>query len=346
MVIGGGPLGLACTGRLLDFADAFAAEADEEWVVHWVDPSFEMGRMGKYFRNVPSNTNNADYLTAFRLVKSFEFDKRNAIHRSESDASKANCSDCRLTDLEPDACVELGVFVDTALEAQQHIMPRVNSHVGVVTHIRAMPTQRWRVSIQYVEDGTVSEVDCDAVVYCCGCQPVVMDRLNILKNNMQAPYVVLPAANSSEAVVEGCAIFDLNGGAVEDSCAVRKYPIVVHSLDYAVDPNHCKRLVSQPINKIVNDNGPHRDMLLRDDSWAVVGSSHSAMLVVMNLHKAGVRDITLLHQSDFRFMYRTADGWMRLVLYRMCKYSPMMGYLIMMLSASYRITCLGIKALA
>lgn len=72
---------------------------------------------------------------------------------------------------------------------------------------------------------------------------------------------------------------------------------------------------AQPLDEYVNptrviqhfEEAPH----LKFMNWAVVGSSHSAMLVVKNLHEAGVVKITNFYRSSFRFNHVTDEGWSR-----------------------------------
>ena len=50
---------------------------------------------------------------------------------------------------------------------------------------------------------------------------------------------------------------------------------------------------------------------LRRKEWTVVGSSHSAMLVVMNLIENGAQHVRNFYRSDFRFQHMTPHGWKR-----------------------------------
>lgn len=50
---------------------------------------------------------------------------------------------------------------------------------------------------------------------------------------------------------------------------------------------------------------------LRSKEWTVVGSSHSAMLVVMNLIENGAQHVRNLYRSDFRYQHMTPHGWKR-----------------------------------
>ena len=80
--------------------------------------------------------------------------------------------------------------------------------------------------------------------------------------------------------------------------------ICQHNLDEMVCPQHCNDLFN------VRDAGSDLNVLSRDVPWAVIGSSHSAMLVVKNLCEAGVRNIVNFYRSELRFMHAAPDGSM------------------------------------
>lgn len=77
-----------------------------------------------------------------------------------------------------------------------------------------------------------------------------------------------------------------------------------HSLDEMVCPQYCLDLFN------VRDAGSDLKVLSRDVPWAVIGSSHSAMLVVKNLCEAGVRNIVNFYRSELRFMHAAPNGTM------------------------------------
>ena len=57
-VIGSGPCGVATIGRLVDIKDNKSLDSELVGKLTWIDPSFTVGRMGQYYRNVPANTLN------------------------------------------------------------------------------------------------------------------------------------------------------------------------------------------------------------------------------------------------------------------------------------------------
>lgn len=71
-----------------------------------------------------------------------------------------------------------------------------------------------------------------------------------------------------------------------------------HSVDMMVNTNTVKYFFEQ-----------HPEMLRLP--WAVVGSSHSAMLVIKNFIEVGVQSIVNYYRSDFIFEDLTEEGWYR-----------------------------------
>lgn len=73
-----------------------------------------------------------------------------------------------------------------------------------------------------------------------------------------------------------------------------------------------------PVDMMVNTNTvkqyfhDHPDLLVLP--WAVVGSSHSAMLIIKNMIEVGVQRIVNYYRSDFIFEELTEEGWFRFVL--------------------------------
>ena len=77
--------------------------------------------------------------------------------------------------------------------------------------------------------------------------------------------------------------------------AVERQNIISHKLDLMVDPVYvCKLLCS---------------VEMKNAAWAVVGNSHSGLLVVKNLYEAGATNIINLYRSELRFMHYTDEGW-------------------------------------
>ena len=86
-----------------------------------------------------------------------------------------------------------------------------------------------------------------------------------------------------------------------------------------VDPQYC-------INLIIA-----QDLAESDSVWAVIGGSHSAMLVVKNLVEAGAKNIVNIYRSDLRFMHATEEGWLRLALILLVKLSLTIFFVLFIL---------------
>jgi hypothetical protein len=71
-VVGAGPAGIVIVGLLLDLG------ISREDIV-WVDPEFNVGRMGHYYANVPGNTKTSLYIDFIRACKTFQLCAPNAL---------------------------------------------------------------------------------------------------------------------------------------------------------------------------------------------------------------------------------------------------------------------------
>lgn len=249
VVVGSGPCGIGSVGRLLDHGAR----------VTWIDPSFLVGRMGKFYRGVPANTLNGDLITGFQLSPSLEYEK--------SQALLANSGKRTMNGLSRDVCYDLGVFVETLEAVQDILIPKTNAIVGMAEVIRRNADEgSWDVVVR--DRSGIVNVHCDTVLICCGAVP--------------AAHPSLPSPGQVEA----------DHWHLDDRT-------VVHDLDRMVDPCY--------LHQLLQDTVPQA----KEQVWAVVGNSHSAMLVMKNLHDCGVRRIVNYHRSDVKFMHQTAEGWAR-----------------------------------
>ena len=77
--------------------------------------------------------------------------------------------------------------------------------------------------------------------------------------------------------------------------------LVQHHMDKMVDPGLVRTMVSaQPT--------------LRHSTWAVVGNSHTGMLVLKNLVESGVKNVVSIYKSDIRYHKINCDGKERYIL--------------------------------
>lgn len=67
-VIGAGPAGIAAVGKLLDEGVSAAS-------ILWLDPEFKVGDLGKYWKNVSSNTTVKLFLSFLNAIQAFQYEK-------------------------------------------------------------------------------------------------------------------------------------------------------------------------------------------------------------------------------------------------------------------------------
>lgn len=250
-VVGAGPCGIGSVGRLLDYGTQ----------VTWVDPKFEEGRMGNYYKNVPSNTLNGDLIAGLNVSPALRFRDVDVMRRTTPEKMV-------MSDLDFNTCYDLGVFVNTLSDVRELIMKSTTILKGEATEIIFdSVAQCWNVCTKIGDE--MFWHTADVVLYCGGSRPIILHELSMTEEQRRSPCVEMSN-------------------------------IVFHNLDYMVDPKHCSELLS------IDD--AH---YMRDTKWAVVGNSHSAMLVMMNLYEAGARNIVNFHRSDLRFMHDTEEGWRR-----------------------------------
>lgn len=103
-VIGAGPAGIAAIGKLLDNGIPPAA-------ILWIDPSFKVGDLGLFWRNVSSNTK-VKYFNDF-LLNALSFSYKNA------------ASDFKLNELEPEDTCTLKYAVEPLQWVSEKLMHKV-----------------------------------------------------------------------------------------------------------------------------------------------------------------------------------------------------------------------------
>ena len=110
-VIGAGPAGIAVVGKLLD--DGINPES-----ICWIDPSFTAGDLGRYWRNVSSNTTVKLFHRFFEVVKAFDYE----LIRSQF----------ALNACEPDETCKLGLVAEVLCDITQHLRRKVTAVIGWV----------------------------------------------------------------------------------------------------------------------------------------------------------------------------------------------------------------------
>ncbi len=105
-VVGAGLAGVISVAVLLE------NNVDPATII-WIDPEFNMGRMGKCYRNVPANTN-------IRILKQF-FNTNKFLKKFPSESRE------KLFSYSPEACLPLYVVIDPLLDATDYLRTQVTS---------------------------------------------------------------------------------------------------------------------------------------------------------------------------------------------------------------------------
>ncbi len=254
LVVGGGPCGIGVVGMLLDCGQE----------VTWVDPAFEVGRMGKFYRNVPANTLNGDLMKAFGQCDSFEFPATQLERRQRGNFV--------MSDLPFDTCHNLAILVD-ALQDTSDVLKRKVHHLvyGYMESIKLMEDGRWEYFILSKYHGHLRNL-VDAVVLVNGCHPRCLPQFPLVQESSPSLSVAVTSSIKGESKI-----------------------VKFHSLDLLLDPIYTQELLRS-----------NEECL--NQRWAVIGNSHSGMLVVKNLLEAGHKDIVNLHRSPMKFMHKNERG--------------------------------------
>lgn len=244
-----------------------------------IDPHFECGRMGHHYRNVPANTTNADLVCAMRLSPSLNFEcNQNA---------RQHIGQIVMRDLDSHKCYDLGIFIDVLRDSQADVLTKVVQLHGFVTKLSFIDNHGWMVESEH--NGETTKSIADAVVYACGSVPVEISDPRIVKAHIQSGTLSRSDATADKPSDQVAGLSSHDGAIIVD-----------HSMDLMVDTEYCKTLHS-------TSSIPY------DTVWAVIGGSHSAMLIVMNLYESGYKSIVNIVRSDYRFMHVTPEGWTRCI---------------------------------
>mmetsp|Transcript_8792 Transcript_8792/g.7859 ORF Transcript_8792/g.7859 Transcript_8792/m.7859 type:complete len:412 (-) Transcript_8792:14-1249(-) len=98
---------------------------------------------------------------------------------------------------------------------------------------------------------------------------------------------------STDAVILTCGSIPINSIANNISDIVNK-KVEIHSLDNVVDSNK--------VSSYINNNNKSLN-----EVWCVVGSSHSAMLILKNLIDNNINNIVNIYKSPFRYQHYKED---------------------------------------
>ena len=148
-VVGAGSAGVASVGFLLEFGIP-------ENEILWIDPEFNVGRMGKYYYNVPGNALTRNYtifIKSCRVFNEFPSASRDALMKY-SDSTE----ECML-----------GFIVDPLRDITQHLRTKINSIQTTVTSLEQVDDQTWKLQLPD------HEITSDYVILATGSDPKNLD---------------------------------------------------------------------------------------------------------------------------------------------------------------------------
>jgi hypothetical protein len=113
-IIGAGPAGIISIGILHDLGISL----DE---IMWIDPLFNVGRLGEYYSNVPGNAKNKLYVDFLKSCTLFNTLNTHAIQKLYS----ADVEECGI----------LSLIIDPLQDITSYVKPLVNSIIGMMDYL-------------------------------------------------------------------------------------------------------------------------------------------------------------------------------------------------------------------
>lgn len=114
-VIGAGGAGIAAVGKLLD-------HNIKPHDILWIDPYFEVGDLGKYWKNIHGNTSVKYFLSFLNAAKSFNY--------------KNACIDFDIKKISPEEKCTLYHMVEPLQWITDHLKNKVSTAQGFTHHIK------------------------------------------------------------------------------------------------------------------------------------------------------------------------------------------------------------------
>lgn len=223
-IVGAGPAGIAVVGMLLDVG------VDEK-AITWVDPEFNVGRLGKYYYNVPGNALAQNYITFVNDCQTFK-------------AYNSKAVDYLRNYYPYEACV-LRIVIDALQDITDYLKTRVTCHTATMQNLQ-FEQGEWVVTLG-VQNSESAELTFSShnVVLATGAHPKVLD-----------------------------------------------YPCnaTMLSLDTVLDKNKLK------------------EQLKENDTIALVGGSHSAMLVLKYLYELQAQRVMNFYWHPITYAYDMGEG--------------------------------------
>ncbi len=125
-IVGAGPSGICVLGVLLDLGI-------NPQQISWIDPEFNVGRLGQHYQNVPANTQNKMFVHFLNSCKTF----------CKCDSPSMNY----LYNLDPDAEYELKTIVEPLKDITDYLCKKVSTHMTSITSLDYQ-NNVWNIGLQ------------------------------------------------------------------------------------------------------------------------------------------------------------------------------------------------------
>ncbi len=147
-IVGAGPAGIIVIGLLLDLG------VDPKSIV-WIDPEFNVGRIGKYYSTVPGNAKTKVYIEFLTSCNAFQ----------EANAPAVG----KLYDMDQEVEYPLGVVVEPLAEISEYLCTKITCKKGSMCSLNFV-NDVWQVGTNTCPCITASHV-----VLATGCHPKKLD---------------------------------------------------------------------------------------------------------------------------------------------------------------------------
>lgn len=148
-IIGAGPAGIVTIGLLLDLG---ISGQD----ITWIDPEFNVGRLGKYYESVPGNTKNKVFISFLESCKTFQ-----EIKTPSMDA---------LLSLDLEKEFPLTTIIEPLRDITKHLSSKVRCVQGMLTGFQ-FEEDAWEVSISTNDGAPLKSIISEHVVLATGSHP-------------------------------------------------------------------------------------------------------------------------------------------------------------------------------
>jgi hypothetical protein len=129
-VVGAGPAGIAVVGILIDLGV-------NPRLIHWIDPKFNVGRLGEYYYHVPGNAKTAEYIAFVNECNFFKVCSTEALERLRSHDPQDRCT--------------LSLVIDALRDLTTYLHTHISSHKKNIDSFTFGKNNEW---IMHCSDGS------------------------------------------------------------------------------------------------------------------------------------------------------------------------------------------------